>query len=281
MFQGYADCQYISLRYAGVEICLPSPDDLLLPGLKWGNVGDFFTAAFWKHQAVVHDARGLYRSFSLGSSLREELAACLLGGHGIPAELGLAAYDRLRTQGLLEGQPCLRSIEHELCRPFRLNGSSRKYRFARQKARYLAGSLSELDDLELPTDHVRVRDLLSTLPGIGPKTASWIVRNHYSSDEVAILDIHIIRACVRMGLFTEPRNIARQYRELEKAFLSFCVAIEVPASQMDALMWDLMRTLSPLLGLQRESILPQSDRRGANSKEFALHSENGGSPIVP
>jgi endonuclease III len=40
-----------------------------------------------------------------------------------------------------------------------------------------------------------------SLPGIGPKTASWIARNWLDADDVAILDIHIMRVGQVIGLF--------------------------------------------------------------------------------
>jgi endonuclease III len=46
-----------------------------------------------------------------------------------------------------------------------------------------------------------MRQLLLSIEGIGPKTASWIVRNVMGSDDVAIIDIHILRACTGMGVF--------------------------------------------------------------------------------
>ncbi|MDZ3993341.1 hypothetical protein PspTeo4_24872 [Pseudomonas sp. Teo4] len=39
-----------------------------------------------------------------------------------------------------------------------------------------------------------LRDWLLELPGIGYKTASWVARNWLDADDVAILDIHILRA---------------------------------------------------------------------------------------
>ena len=54
-----------------------------------------------------------------------------------------------------------------------------------------------------------------TLPGIGPKTASWIVRNWMNSDAVAILDIHIVRAGMLMNLYCQGGRVERHYLEIE------------------------------------------------------------------
>src|SRR3546814_6148465 len=85
---------------------------------------------------------------------------------------------------------------------------------------------------------------LPILPGIGPKTASWIVRNRRASDHVAILDVHIVRACSAIGVFPEGAQPARRYADLEQRFLAFCEATQSRASAMDAVMWSTMRSLS-------------------------------------
>ena len=46
---------------------------------------------------------------------------------------------------------------------------------------------------------VALRDWLLAIPGIGPKTASWIVRNRTGSSAVAIIDVHILRAGTSAG----------------------------------------------------------------------------------
>jgi N-glycosylase/DNA lyase len=66
-----------------------------------------------------------------------------------------------------------------------------------------------------------LRDRLLDLPGIGPKTASWIVRNHLDSDDVAIIDVHLHRACVMMNVFEAKSDPAKEYFSLEALF--FCV----------------------------------------------------------
>src|SRR3954463_6907536 len=75
---------------------LPEATDQVLPGVVWGAFDELLTPAFWLGQAWQHEALGTFSDLRLGRSLVEELAACLLGGFGMPAELGLAAYRRLR-----------------------------------------------------------------------------------------------------------------------------------------------------------------------------------------
>jgi thermostable 8-oxoguanine DNA glycosylase len=223
------------------ELALPRANTCVLPGIPWGAFEELLTPAFWRGQAWQHALLGTYEDLRLGRTLIEEMAACLLGGFGMRAELGLAAFARLRDRGLLVGCPSSLILEAALSEPFVIYGRPCGYRFPRQKARYLSACLRQLNETEVHASDAALRDQLALLPGIGLKTASWIVRNHRGSSQVAIIDVHILRAGRRMGLFTEDQEPQRHYRELEAAFLKFADAIEVPAATLDALMWDYMR----------------------------------------
>ena len=237
-----------------VAVELPCPLTEVLPGITWGHVEELLSPAFWKYHASVQRRQSNYTLFRLGRTLAEDMAVCLLGGYGMPAELGLAAFDRLRQHELLDGLATSDQIEHLLELPFLVDGRLRRYRFPRQKAKYLASALSVLKESQIPDSAIDLRNFLTTLAGVGPKTASWIVRNHFASDEVAILDVHILRAGMHIGLFGYGSDPARNYYEMESAFLDFCLAIDEPASLVDAIMWDYMRRLGSL------SRLPNSAR---------------------
>jgi hypothetical protein len=83
------------------ELLLPAADVALMPNVVWGRFDEFFTPAFWAARVWQAEPDGCFEPTRLGSALQEELAACLLGGYGIPAEVGLAAYERVRATGLL------------------------------------------------------------------------------------------------------------------------------------------------------------------------------------
>lgn len=254
-----------------ITVTLPPASQDVMPGVKWGNVGDFFTPAFWKHQAILQMAQGRYKHHKLTKSLHEELALCLLGGFGMPAEIGLAAFVRLRDRNLLTAGTGGEEIAACLKEPLMINGLQKRYRFWKQKAKYLAGSLERLALDEVPKGDIELRDLLCTYPGIGPKTASWIVRNYRHSDSVAILDIHIIRACQAINLFPSPVKLEREYASLERKFLGFCQAVEIPAASLDALIWDYMRTLGPTA-----PHTPSTRSRNTNNK----HADGGNALLV-
>ena len=135
-------------------------------------------------------------------------------------------------------------LEAALSVPFIVEGRERRYRFPRQKAHYLAACLRQLNELAEPTDDQALRDKLATLPGVGLKTASWVVRNHRSSDSVAVVDVHIRRAGKLLGLFDGNMDPSRHYLQMERQFLDFASAIRSRASLLDGLMWDQMRWYS-------------------------------------
>lgn len=229
--------------------CLPEPDEEVLPGVPWGSFEYLFTPAFWAVYAWQCSLTGnLPRHHALGGSVYEEVAACLLGGYGIPAEVGLAAFEGLRNRGLLTGSVSEAALGQALSEPLCVRGKLVRYRFARQKAAYLAEALRTLEKNGLPDEltDVEFRNWLTQLPGVGPKTASWITRNLRDSDAVAIIDVHVFRAGRLAGLFPLTATIERDYETLERLFVEFAEAITVRASQLDALIWDFMKEVGPV-----------------------------------
>jgi len=162
--------------------------------------------------------------------------------------VGLAAYETLNRRGIIDKSfvtydEVLQALREPIALP---NGRLVRYRFAAQKSRCLAELLNA--ELEPPTaDRRDIRDWLTSFRGIGMKTASWIVRNWYSADDVAILDIHIYRAGVLAGVFDKRLTIARDYLVLEQRFLDFASAIDVPASLLDAVIWHQMKKAGSLV----------------------------------
>lgn len=228
-----------------VAIDLPPPTQEVMEGVRWGHCDELFTAAFWRVQFELQTRHGRYSKHSLGRSLNEEVAACMLGGYGIPAEMGMLAFHRLRDLNLLNGCSSVKCLESALAAPFESNGKLRRYRFPKQKAVYLAPILQTLTVDSLPQGDLELRNYLLTLNGIGPKTASWVVRNFRNSPDVAIIDVHIFRAGKMAGVFDATDDPAANYFSMEFRFLKFCRAIGVHANVLDAIIWDYMRQIGP------------------------------------
>lgn len=225
-------------RTGAIQVELPAADALVMPGVKWGAVDAFPSPAYWAFQVVARRLVGRHAEYRLGRSLAEEVGACLLGGHGIPAPVGLAAYERLRELGAFSKvAPSETQLEAWLREPLQIGAKTIKYRFAAQKARYLAAALPQLIDAPIFTQGKALRDWLVRLPGVGLKTASWVARNWLAADDVAILDIHIMRVGQAMGLFPRKHTVERHYLELEELFLKFSTKLDVRAAELDAVIW--------------------------------------------
>lgn len=231
---------------------LPAAETLLPEwGIAWGEAEVPLTPAYWAAQSWMWklDAPDHFR---LGNSLEEELLACMLGGYGIPAEVGLAAYEELRQ--LLAKAPAALTdparVLAALSAPLQLDGRFVRYRFARQKAKYVAEAFKELPSIDQNLNDKSLRDRLTKLRGVGPKTASWVVRNLRQSDSVAILDIHILRAGRSLGIFDPALTVERHYALLESAYLQFSHAIATPSSILDSVMWITMRQLPAALPIK-------------------------------
>jgi thermostable 8-oxoguanine DNA glycosylase len=167
----------------------------------------------------------------------------------MPAEIGLAAFSRLRDERLLYAGVSPVQLEAALSRPFSVGDRKVRYRFPRQKARYLADCLWLLGRKDLTSSGKGrvLRDALIELPGVGPKTASWIARNWLDADDIAILDVHILRAMRLLSLVGEA-TLPRDYSRVEAIFVEFANALGVRASVLDAVMWQHMRRWGYLAG---------------------------------
>jgi len=234
----------------------------------WGHTWELGSAAFWPHLA----RSAAPASHRLADSLPAELVACILGGFGVLGDVGIAAFAALRRDGVLttaqSADERADTISTLLRQPMPIPGRPRpvRYRFWRQRGRRIADALALLEqwrgnpdlDPALAPDAREMRDRLLAIPGVGPKTASWTVRNHLDSDDVAIIDIHIARAGVTAGLFCRYWRLPNDYARYEQAFLSWSQAAEVRASTLDAVIWRTLADLGPhgdtLLGAPRTVI---------------------------
>lgn len=215
-----------------------------LIAFRWGRFDAFGTAAYWVAQA---SDGGYSSTISPCGSLAEDVAFCLLGGYGITAEINDAAFRSLIRAGLVSTDPVPEpeDIEAVLRRPLTVRGHRQpiRYRFPRQKALRLHLALGRLSGEPLPSSAGELRDVLLGFPGIGPKTASWIVRNHTGSDEVAIIDVHLRRAGLAAGFFRSEWRLPADYDMFEAAFLAYAGAGGIGAGVLDVCIWDQVRRL--------------------------------------
>lgn len=212
----------------------------------WGQPAWLGSAAFWVQQTQI---RPRPDSYQVGRTLLEETALCLLGGYGVSEPMATAAFNAVRDAGVLsEGQtPTAEAIEAVLQVPIDVQGRRApvRYRFPAQRARRLAGAAAWLEHNK-PLDWWSARELrswLTQLPGVGQKTASWIVRNLRRSNDVAVIDIHIRRAGVFAGVFDPHWRLPRDYELFEEAFCAWARHGGVPTADMDACIWSSLAEL--------------------------------------
>lgn len=81
--------------------------------------------------------------------------------------------------------------------------------------------------------------VVKTFPGIGWKEGSHFLRNTGIGLDLAIVDRHIIRMLVQIGVMkAEPRSISYQkYLEIENQIRSVADALHIPMSHLDLLFW--------------------------------------------
>jgi N-glycosylase/DNA lyase len=209
---------------------------------RWRVFGDIFERA-----AVEMGGASAVR-------FEHELLFCLLGGHGITYELALSASRVLAPIKVFSDQrsdhDLATRVRHELMQPQfeprRQDGSLRRYRFPDSKSRLITSArtwvraahpVQTLRSMRTQREH---RDFLCGCPGVGPKTASWLLRNLGLGDELAIIDVHVLRALTgtnRIGSVRLPRD----YELIEKAFLAWCAELGASPPAFDLFVWEAQR----------------------------------------
>ncbi len=213
------------------------------PNYSLDDYCTLYTDAFWKLQYEVYDKCCHKESLKeRRGSFIDEIVACLLGGFGFKAEIGWAAFERLKKRNLIKRGIDYCSLVNALSEPLKVGDSWKHYRFPRQKSKYVYDFLcrKDLDCAPLDND-IAFRSWLLTINGIGPKTASWITRNYFQSDNVAIIDIHLYRAGLLTGFVSPDLDIQKDYFIIEKCFLEYCHSLKVRPSVMDMVMWTNMK----------------------------------------
>ena len=210
----------------------------------WRIVADLYCAAIEPH------------GYPASLELEAELLFCILGGFGVTYEHGRSATaiisgldpfsDDWRDDELFDAVAL--TLMQPQFEPPRRDGSLRRYRFPRHKAstivsarRWLRGNTTLGKRLHTMDSGKERRDLLSDCPGVGLKTASWMLRNLGLGAELAIIDIHVLRALSDSGRVSETARLPRDYELAENAFLEWCDELGAPPAAFDLFVWDWQR----------------------------------------
>ena len=121
-------------------------------------------------------------------------------------------------------------------------------RFKYRKAGYIIAAREEfIDDGELDIREKIIglgvedrRDfLVRKVKGMGYKEASHFLRNVALSEDMAILDRHVLRSLRSLGVIEEiPRSLSRKrYLEIEEKMKDFAEEICIPMSHLDLTLW--------------------------------------------
>lgn len=223
---------------------IPPADYEVMPGLRWGSHGNIFTPAYWLSQywmAKLDEAE--FSPYKTATNILDEIVFCMLGGFGVTAELSKAAFQHCKSEGLIDNKVTdISEWERTLSEKLDLNGRLVKYRYPKQKSKYLASAMQFISNNDVVSLRGKqLRDELLKINGVGFKTAGWIARNFSDADDVAILDIHLVRAGVICGFFSKEQRVERDYMAMEEQFINFCNAIGTRPSVLDCLVWDQMR----------------------------------------
>jgi N-glycosylase/DNA lyase len=193
-----------------------------------------------------------------------ELLICILGS-GVRYELSLAYANAV--QSILDQRISIKcvnsnllenSIQDVLNAPTysSLNNKTySRYRYPKRAARYIAESLCNIyrkygtiknmtEVMATPSD-LR-RELISLCPGIGPKQSSHYVKNIGLTDNVAILDRHILnylKLIDEIDICPKQVNRIENYEELERRFINRASKFNHAVSVVDQAMWFVMRAL--------------------------------------
>jgi N-glycosylase/DNA lyase len=187
-----------------------------------------------------------------------EVVASILGSQ-VSFEMALAATDAIEAEGLLNytgdrkgyAKRVTQVLCQSLCRPeWERN---RRYRFPKARGEAIASTAETFyknsgsikDFLECYHDPFSARRyIVGQAKGIGPKQASMVLRNIGYSDDLAILDTHLLRFMDLFGLreaSSSSVSTLRSYEKAEKDFLAYSFKAGWPAGILDQAVWVVMR----------------------------------------
>ncbi len=209
----------------------------------WGICGDLFVEAT-SGESLPSDQR-----------LFEEVMFCIVGGFGVEFEHAVSVAQRVLQLGL--GDPgwgderlearLLEEFARPQFEPQRRDGRLRRYRYGGSKARlivrarrWLLQQRNLVGRLEAMGCEQERRNVLMECPGLGPKSASWALRNVGLCVDLAILDVHVTRALRLAGRMTTER-LPKDYDVVERSFLRWCRDSGAPPGAFDLFLWEWQR----------------------------------------
>lgn len=173
-----------------------------------------------------------------------ELSFCILTPQS-KAKNAWKAITELREMGVLFGG------DTEEITPYlnivRFKNNKAKYLVElREQMKNVEGDIITKDFFSTFKDVYEIKDvyemrewIVKNIKGMSYKEASHFLRNVGFGEEIAILDRHILRNLVRLGVIEEiPKTITeKKYKEIEKDFQVYCEEVGISMGEMDLLLW--------------------------------------------
>lgn len=166
--------------------------------------------------------------------LFRELVFCLLTPQS-KARVCWRAVQRLERKRLIAGgEPC--EVQEQLV----------GVRFNQRKSEYICLARSMFCDRSLRSaiagfpSHAAAREwLVENVKGLGYKEASHFLRNIGLGEDLAILDRHILKNLVLLGVIAKVPGspTKRIYLEIEKEMAAFSEKAGIPMRELDLLLW--------------------------------------------
>lgn len=123
------------------------------------------------------------------------------------------AYRNLNERFKIDAFSLSKAEEHEIAEAIRHGGLYRvKARKIKEVSKYLLENYEGRLDKILKMDMEKARKELLKLPGVGNKTADVILASIYGQRKAFVVDTHMRRIAIRLGLVNEKAN----YDEIEK-----------------------------------------------------------------
>lgn len=196
------------------------------------------------------------------NELWRELCLCILSSN-VPFELAKSAFTHLLDIGYLElewitktsdsQQQISRELSKPLYLPKKIDGSYRKYRFQNTRARDIAQAAKVIHSdnsflfklLTSSNSENTARDfLVSNITGIGLKEASHFLRNIGYSNQLAIIDSHVISFLIKINAVSQGdiKTITPKiYLKLERKLQNIASEHGLNLSVLDMAIWQYMR----------------------------------------
>jgi len=166
----------------------------------------------------------------------KELCFCILTPQSKAIYCDEAVKELVRSGSLLKGEKS--DIKANL-RRVRFPNSKASYLIAARKAFKNSGRFdikSKIDEGNI----FKTREwFVKNIKGLGYKEASHFLRNIGFGNDIAILDIHILRSLKRYGIIKKiPSLINRKiYLNVENKMRGFSLKIGIPLQELDLLFW--------------------------------------------